>query len=376
MTTTITARRLAAGRSPARSGAPRRSARRPGPRSSRAASRPSASGFSVLGERRLALLPEATVRLGAPRNLSVARARARISELVPAALVGDNALYRPDAREACPAGQCFPYRAEAWGAPVCAARGAVGLIDTKVDESHPALAGRTVEVASTRGEKRKPSSDDHGTEVAILLAGPRAEPDDMRLVAVDAFHRLGNADRADVFDLVAAIDLLVERKVSVINLSLSGPANAVLDRAGAVAAERGVILVAAVGNDGPKAKPRYPAAYSWAVGVTALDAKGEIYRKAGRGAHVAFAAPGVRLEMPDDELKPGKQRSGTSYAAPLVAAALSAMRIDGDASPRKVVEALAQAVDDVGDPGRDPVFGWGALAPEKGCPAIRKADAG
>ncbi len=332
------------------------------------------AGFRVLAERRLAILPEATVRLAPPRNLSDARARARVAELASGAIVDVNAIYRPNARAACTPGACFPYSRDEWTVAACGARGTVGMIDTRVDAGHGALSGRSVETLVSRGDGRDPSSPAHGTEVAILLAGGERPADDLKVVAVDAFHRAGGADRADVFDLVSAIDMLASRKVPVVNLSLAGPANALLDRAGRTAAEGGMLLVAAVGNEGPKSKPRFPSAYPWAIAVTAIDAKGEPYARAGRGEHVAFAAPGVRLELPDASLKPGKTRSGTSYAAPLVAAALSAIRAQGgEISTRAAVEALAAHVEDRGAPGRDPVFGWGALTGAKGCPKTAAA---
>lgn len=336
-----------------------------------------AAGFRVLAERRLTILPEATVRLAPPRNLSDARARARVGELAQGAAVDLNAIYRPNARKGCAPGACFPYSAEDWKVAACGARGLVGMIDTRVDAGHRAFQGRTIETLVSRGDGREPSSSAHGTEVAILLAGDGAASTDARIVAIDAFHRAGGADRADVFDLVTAIDMLVQRKVGVVNLSLAGPANELLDRAGKKAAESGMLLVAAVGNEGPKSKPRYPSAYPWAIAVTAIDAKGEPYSRAGRGEHVAFAAPGVRLELPDASLKPGKTRSGTSYAAPLVAAALSAIRAEGGEAPvKEVVDALAGHVEDKGAPGRDPVFGWGALTSAKGCPTTALLSAG
>ena len=336
-----------------------------------------AAGFRVLAERRLTILPEATVRLAPPRNLSDARARARIAELATGATVDVNAIYRPNARAACAPGACFPYSRDDWKVAACGARGTVGMIDTRVDAGHGALSGRTVESLVSRGDGRQPSSTAHGTEVAILLAGDEDPSGDLTIVAVDAFHRAGGADRADVFDLVSAIDMLAQRKVGVVNLSLAGPANELLDRAGKKAAEGGMLLVAAVGNEGPKAKPRFPSAYPWAIAVTAIDAKGEPYSRAGRGEHVAFAAPGVRLELPDSSLKPGKTRSGTSYAAPLVAAALSAIRAEGGEVPvKEAIEALADHVEDKGAPGRDPVFGWGALTSARGCPTTAALSAG
>ncbi|QZN99024.1 hypothetical protein [Chenggangzhangella methanolivorans] len=130
-----------------------------------------AAGFRVLAERRLQILPEATVRLAPPRNLSDARARARIAELASGATVDVNAIYRPNAREGCAPGTCFPYRRDEWAVAACGARGLVGMIDTRVDSGHRALEGRAIETLVSRGDGREPSSPAHGTEVAILLAG-------------------------------------------------------------------------------------------------------------------------------------------------------------------------------------------------------------
>lgn len=125
------------------------------------------------------------------------------------------------------------------------------------------------------GEETK-SGAQHGTAVAGLLIGasdsrvpgllPGAE-----LIAVDAFQRFGkSADIASIYDLVRALDLLVQRDVKVVNMSLTGPANAVLETSVKTAADRGMILVAAAGNDGPNAKPVYPAAYDDVIAVTAV----------------------------------------------------------------------------------------------------------
>ena len=62
---------------------------------------------------------------------------------------------------------------------------------------------------------------------------------------------------------------------------------------GAAAAKKGLILVAAAGNDGPKAAPLYPAAYAEVIAVSAVDEQARIYDKAASGPYVALAAPGV-----------------------------------------------------------------------------------
>jgi len=325
-------------------------------------------GFTIVAERRLVLLPEITVRLRAPRNLSDQRAQQQLRALIPSALLDRNHLYRASARP-CRAETCFPY--EGPSTPVagaCAARGTVGMIDTGVDTGHPALRGLAIETGSILGPDHRPSPSDHGTEIAILLASGTARVPDFKLIAIDAFHRRRGGDTADSFDIAAALDRLVAKSVAVANLSLAGPTNAILERAGAEAAKRGMIIVAAAGNDGPSSPPRYPAAYEWAVGVTAVDRRDNIYARAVRGPHIAFAAPGVRVQLPNDTLQPGQLRSGTSYATPLVTVALSARRAVAAAeASRNVVAALASEAKDLGAPGRDPVFGWGRLDSGKAC---------
>ena len=77
---------------------------------------------------------------------------------------------------------------------------------------------------------------------------------------------------------------------------------------------RGMVLIAAVGNAGPRSPPLYPAADSGVIGVTATDAEDKLMPQANRGPQVAVAAPGVEIlaTAPDG----GYQvTSGTSIAA-------------------------------------------------------------
>ena len=71
--------------------------------------------------------------------------------------------------------------------------------------------------------------------------------------------------------LVSAIEALAERGVRVINLSLSGPANAVLQNAIAAARAEGIVIIATAGNNGAGAEPAYPAASPGVIAVTAVD---------------------------------------------------------------------------------------------------------
>jgi subtilisin family serine protease len=61
------------------------------------------------------------------------------------------------------------------------------------------------------------------------------------------------------------------------------------------AAEKGVIFIAAAGNNGPKGAPVYPAAYADVLAVTATDEEDKLYGNANRGDYILIAAPGVDI---------------------------------------------------------------------------------
>lgn len=188
------------------------------------------------------------------------------------------------------------------------------------------------------------------------------------LIAVDTFHqRSGQGDISDVYSLVKALDYLEGRDVAIINMSLTGPANSVLERAIKRLSEKGVVLVAAAGNDGPKAKPVYPAAYPEVVAVTAVDRQKRPYRRAVRGPHIDLAAPGVDVWIAAS-VQGTRPRTGTSFAAPFVTAAIAlARKSEPEARMEDVLSRLATAAEDLGAPGRDDVFGWGLLNPKGLC---------
>lgn len=320
-----------------------------------------AEGFAVIAERGI------VTRLRAPPRLSTAAARERLRALAPNAVIDLNHLYRPSADAAAPP---WPRLQIGWPeAPACGDGLLVGLIDTRVDTRLAALAGR-VETVPLRAPGRRASSAEHGTAIAALLVGDgtggaRGLLPGARLIAADPFHaRPEGGDATDAFDLVSAIVLMAERGVPVVAMPLAGPANAALDAAGRALVAGGATAVAAAGNDGPRAPPRYPAAYPWAVAATAVDAQTRIYAQAVRGPHIAFAAPGVAIPVVVGPNRRPEPRTGTSFAVPFVAAALALSKAAGQADP---LAALAARAADLGPPGRDPIFGWGLVRAASGC---------
>jgi hypothetical protein len=294
-----------------------------------------------------------------------------VRRLAPGARAARNDLFRRFAFSRYrPAGdlcgeRCEYFALTAWQPALmsCAIAPRIGVIDTRVDTSHPSLVGADLKTTTVRRQDRPPSDAAHGTGVVSLLVGQPGTPvvgvvPRAPVLAVDAFHRAGNGDAADVFDLVAALDWLVEQRASVINLSFSGPANPVMAEAVARLTAGGVSVVAAAGRpDGSGSG--YPARYDGVLAVSAVDVRMRPSRLSSRGAHIDFAAPGVGLIVASSR---GGQRSvdGTSFAAPFVAAAL-AMSLGGSESPADAAARLRTRAKDLGAPGRDSIFGWGLV---------------
>ena len=239
----------------------------------------------------------------------------------------------------------------------------VGLIDGGVEATHEALRSNVIQQFGCDGN---PVPSVHGTAVASLLAGsaadfqgaaPRAD-----LFAADVYCGLPTGGAVEA--VAAALGWMVKERVAVVNISLVGPRNALLERAIGVLLSRGHLIVAAVGNDGPAAPPLYPAAFKGVIGVTAVDASHRVLLEACRGKHLALAAPGADLRAADAADATGyKEVRGTSFAAPLVSGLLARMLDAPDpvASANALATLTAHAMD-LGPRGRDDIYGAGLVA--------------
>jgi len=184
---------------------------------------------------------------------------------------------------------------------------------------------------------------------------------DVDVVHTDVFSpntRLGDA--ASVDTMLRGMNWMIANDVGVVNVSLAGPHSKILNRTFQLAAQQGIIVVAAAGNDGPDEGLRYPVGFASTLAVLAIDADLQIYDKAVRGDRLDFSAPGVDVQS---GLNAPRFVSGTSIAAPFVT-----LRIAGDSdlmalgSVDAVRNAFAETVRDVGEAGHDKVFGFGLIS--------------
>ncbi len=245
----------------------------------------------------------------------------------------------------------------------------IGQIDGPVVMDHPALDGVALTARSVLDDTDAPVTVDHGTAVAALIVGEddagvlNGFASGAQLFAASAFAREGLTEAAQVERIGMALDWLAGEGAQLINMSFAGPVNAALDDLLTATSEQGAILVAAAGN-AARDHDVHPAASGAVISVTAVDAALRRYPSANTGAHIEFAAPGVDLYVADRN--GGAYASGTSYSAPIVTALAAQLVARGATSTDTVREQLRDQTRDLGDPGRDPHFGWG-LAKSPGC---------
>lgn len=322
-----------------------------------------AAGFTVAGDRTLEELDLRIVVLRARRGAGTRAALRTLRKLDPAGQYDFNHLYRSSGSAS--ADTVATAQLPVSRRPAAPLR--VGLIDSGVSREHPALAG--VDVRNWGCDGRL-VPDAHGTAVGSLLVGAAGGATERGTTLFAADIYCGQPTGGAVTRYVEAMAWLARERVGVINLSLVGPHNALLQRATQSLAARGHVLVAAVGNDGPAAAPLFPAAYPDVIGVTAVDHRKRALPEAGRGPHVDFAAPGsdLRAARPGGDWGPVR---GTSYAAPLVArvAALYAPE-PGAGRIAEVRARLTDAALDLGRTGRDEIYGDGLVGGGLAQPAV------
>jgi subtilisin family serine protease len=312
-----------------------------------------AQGFTVLREQMLAELDLRHLVLRPPAGIGTAAAAERLRALDPQLQIDFNHLYtRSGEVQAAAAAPSSPMAGSG--------RVRVGLVDSGVERRHAALRQANLQAWGCGGTER-PSA--HGTAVASLMIGRDGAfagvLADAWLYAADVY--CDEATGGSVETVVQALAWMARERVPVINISLVGPSNRLLEQAVRALVRKGHLVVAAVGNDGPAAPPLYPAAYPGVVGVTGITTARRVLPEAAQGPQVMLAAPGAELAV----ARAGGGyivARGTSFAAPVVAGLLAEALHEPD--PQHADAALtrlgARAVD-LGAPGRDPVFGLGCV---------------
>jgi subtilisin family serine protease len=333
-------------------------------------------GFVVAREQSIDSAGIRLVVLGAPTGMSTTKALRVLRSADPNGVYDFNHIYLGGGAEAVLSSSVAQSAASPAPAPgpgpgpvVAPAAGAqhpvmrIGLLDTGIDAAHPVFHDAHIH---TWGCENSPVSAPHGTAIASLLIGRAAafqgvQPD-AELYAADVY--CGRPTGGAVDALVGALGWLIQERVPVINISLVGPKNSLLQAVIARLVAEGFVIVAAVGNDGPAAAPLYPASYPGVVGVTAVDSQRRVLIEAARGPQVMFASPGADMAAAGSGHGYTAVR-GTSFAAPIVTAMLAAdITTPGTENSSAGLAALAKKAIDLGPAGRDLTYGYGLVGAE------------
>lgn len=287
-------------------------------------------GFRIIADNRDVELGIRSVMLAVPRGLSTRNALKRLRKVAPRLQADFDHLYEPAG------GALLPFAGTLALNQGGASEKRIGVVDGGV-ASHPSLSGASIEQSGFAG---KPQPTGHGTAVASLLVGSQGPfhgaARGSSLFVADVYG--GSRAAGSASAIVRALGWLASKRPQVINISLVGPPNRLVQRAVQALRARGIQVVAAVGNDGPAAPPQYPASYPGVVAVTGVDARGRALPEAGKAAHLDFAAPGADMAAALPGQGYAKVR-GTSFAAPLATARLalsgSVQRLASEARPGK-----------------------------------------
>jgi thermitase len=238
----------------------------------------------------------------------------------------------------------------------------VAVVDTGIAADHPDLEGKIF------AQKDVVDNDDvaedihgHGTHVAGTVAAATNNGEGMAAVCPSCRLLIAKAGDDPFFDadIVQGIYWSVDNRAKVINLSLGFPGNSrILEHAVDYAWQRGVVVVAAAGNENTD-EPFYPAAYDKVISVAATNQNDRKASFSNFGTTIDVAAPGVGIlsTVPGDEYA---LSDGTSMASPHVAALAGLLAAQGRTAP-EIRKRIQRTAVDLGAEGKDNKFGWGRI---------------
>jgi subtilisin family serine protease len=236
----------------------------------------------------------------------------------------------------------------------------VAVIDSGIDVKHPEFAGSIADSWDALGSSEGPHV--HGTGVAgaiVAHATVEGSAPAAKIIAIRAFGVVKNGAESSSFVLLKSFDYAASHHAQIINMSFAGPKDPLIERGVAAMAAKGIVMVAAAGNAGPKSPPLYPGAYSSVIAVSGTDAQDRLFAASNRGDYIAVAAPGQNIFLPAPD-NTYQMTSGTSFSAAFVSG-IAALVLERNPAlkPDDVRAIVMKTARDLGAPGRDDLFGAG-----------------
>ena len=224
----------------------------------------------------------------------------------------------------------------------------VAVIDTGVDLTHPDLSANLLPNGYNFGDGNNLAQDllGHGTRVAGIIAAARNNALGISGLAPEAKIlplkiNVGAQSSFSSDQLARAIVYATSQGARIINLSLTVEQHTqTVQDAIQAALDAGILVVAAAGNSGGAVE--FPASMAGVIAVAASDPTGRLATLSNSGPEIAIAAPGIGIIS--TALGGGVTAAngdGTSYAAPIVSAAIADMlSINASVAPAVILSQL------------------------------------
>lgn len=243
----------------------------------------------------------------------------------------------------------------------------VAVIDGGLQSDHPDLKGNVLPSYNAVTGGKTITADEHGTHVAGIIAaslnklGITGIAPNVKILPIDVFE----GKEANAYEVADAIIYAADHGANVINLSLSTTNYAqVMEEAIHYARSKGIVAVASAGNDGSDV-PEYPAALDSVISVSSTNSQDAHSNFSNYGPEIDISAPGEGIYSTVTGSK-YRTMNGTSMAAPAISGTAALILSKNPLlSADKVTSILMKSTIDLGEKGKDILFGNGRIDVDK-----------
>ncbi len=259
---------------------------------------------------------------------------------------------------------------DAWDLSKCNRNVTVAVLDSGIDVSHPDLKNNVIGGKSFVGGNALTDVVGHGTNVAGVISSQTNNGIGTSGVSYNAklfslqFHNSGTGGYAS--DFVKAVNWMIDNNskygVRIINASVGGY-NTIKSLGDAInrAYNSGILVVCGSGNEASMDKNVYPAAYSNALAVGAVDYNHKRASFSNGGNFLDVVAPGVAVGTTGLNNKYFSV-NGTSFSTPFVSGvAALCLAMNSDLTPAELKNCLTSTATHLGSSGKNKEYGYGQV---------------
>ncbi|HQY90362.1 S8 family peptidase [Caldilinea sp.] len=257
-----------------------------------------------------------------------------------------------------------------WDLSIGAETTILAILDSGINPDHPEFAGRVLAGYDFINDDEAPLDDHgHGTHVAGIAAAALNNAQGSAGICPQCtilpVKVLDSGNKGTWGTVAAGIYYAVDHGARVINLSLGATVSSrTLEDAIGYAEAHDVLVVASAGN-AASATPYYPAALPYVIAVGATNDSDVHWPLSNTGDHIDLTAPGHRIYSTYYNLEQNAGytiMSGTSMASPFVTGLVGLLAsFNPELTGTQIVDLMTGAADDLGETGKDAVYGYGRI---------------